>query len=107
MNRHDIINNLSYDDIFLIAYEFFTPHFGMTKEQIIFSVGIDRIFEVYRESIFYINKAMQDEDSAGQTWLDGKYVKLKDLDEETYQARKKLQKYYYDEMIKCVNADKK
>ncbi len=65
MTKYEIINRLTDDDLFLLAYEFFTPHSGMTREQIILSIGLERLFVVYKEAVEYVYNAMLQEERGG------------------------------------------
>jgi hypothetical protein len=107
MTKYEIISRLKDDDLFLLAYEFFNPHEGMSREQIILSVGIERLFKVYKTAVEYVYNEMIKEEKDGKIMLSGKMVDIDDLDDVVLDERMDIMQHYYEELVRCVDAEKK
>jgi len=107
MTKKQIIESLNEDDIFLLACKYFAP-FGMNSRQIIFALGVERLFADYKLAIETRYNSMVEEERLGKVvGDDGEFIDINDLDDESYEYRNKLFDYYLGELIKCVDIEKK
>lgn len=55
----------------------------------------------------YLYNVMVEEEREGKLLLDdGRFININDLDEATYKMREQLFAYYFDELCRCVEAEK-